>query len=137
MSVWQSPGPRCAASSTRVSGRPAIASLAFSHSVATNPLTRRLLFQMPGSTRSGFTLKVSVNGDRWAPPALRSRSIAAEGSTRPSSHATARSRSRAAPPPALTPQVRDRRRLDIVTLFTKKNLIYIYIQIISRSLKRQ
>lgn len=32
-------------------------------SVATNPLTRSLLFQMPGSTRKGCILKVSGRGE--------------------------------------------------------------------------
>lgn len=63
-------GPPSAASSTRVSAPfpPAPASLCplSSLSVATNPLTRSLLLQMPGSTRRGCTPKVSGRGKRRA-----------------------------------------------------------------------
>lgn len=86
VSPWPTPDPPSAASSIRVSGPASARRLSFARfplSVATNPLTRSLLFQMPGSTRRGCIPKVSGrrepsrNMARWraanGPGALRAR----------------------------------------------------------------
>lgn len=64
VSPWRTPVHPSAASSTRVSVLRAGFASPLLSSVATNPLTHRLLFQMLGSTRRGCTPKVSGRRER-------------------------------------------------------------------------